>query len=110
MRADIGSRPAVTQSHHAVLTRSLFRVDTDRMLALTRSVQGGCVMAAINVRKGMPSVQIDKAEFTRRFLARFYDPDYERLKPELDKIIETAWVTYNDYHKSPRTRKAGAGF
>ena len=67
-------------------------------------------MAEIIVRKGMPSVQLDKTEFTRRFLARFYDPDYQPLKLELDKIVEAAWIAYNDYHKSPRTKKAGAGF
>ena len=67
-------------------------------------------MAKIKVRKGMPSVQLDKQEFKKRFLARFYDPEFEPLKRELDKIAETAWVTYDDYHKSPRTRKAGKGF
>jgi multimeric flavodoxin WrbA len=67
-------------------------------------------MAKIKVRKGMPSVQLDKQEFKKRFLARFYDPEFEPLKRELAKIIETAWVTYDDYHKSPRTRKAGKGF
>jgi len=67
-------------------------------------------MAEINVRKGMPSVQLDKAEFRRRFLAKFYDPNYEPLRAELDKIVDAAWVTYDDYHKSPRTRKAGPGF
>ncbi len=67
-------------------------------------------MADINVRKGMPSAQLDKAEFTRRFLARYYDPDYGSLKAELDKIVEAAWITYDDYHKSPRRRKGGPGF
>ena len=67
-------------------------------------------MAKIKVRKGMPSVQLDKQEFKKRFLARFYDPEFEPLKRELDKIVETAWVTYDDYHKSPRTQKAGKGF
>jgi hypothetical protein len=67
-------------------------------------------MAKINVRKGMPSVQLDKQEFKKRFLTKFYDPLYEPLTRELDKIIDAAWTSYNDYHKSPRTRKAGAGF
>ncbi|MFZ0401139.1 MAG: NADPH-dependent FMN reductase, partial [Pseudolabrys sp.] len=67
-------------------------------------------MAKIRVRKGMPSVQLDKAEFTRRFLARFYDPDFEPLQAEIDKIAETAWVTYDEYRKSPRVTKAGPGF
>jgi multimeric flavodoxin WrbA len=67
-------------------------------------------MVMIRVRKGMPSVQLDKAEFKKRFLARFYDPEFESLSGELDKIADVAWITYNDYHKSPRRRKAGKGF
>jgi multimeric flavodoxin WrbA len=67
-------------------------------------------MADIKVRKGMPSVQLDKQEFKKRFLAKFYDPEFEKLKPELDKIADTAWKGYDDYNKSPRTRKAGEGF
>jgi multimeric flavodoxin WrbA len=67
-------------------------------------------MADINVRKGMPSVQLDKQEFKKRFLAKFYDPEFEKLKPELDKIADTAWKGYDDYNKSPRTRKAGEDF
>jgi hypothetical protein len=67
-------------------------------------------MAKITVRKGMPSVQLDKQKFKKRFLARFYDPDYEPLKRELDKIVNAAWVAYDDYHKTPRTRKAGRGY
>jgi len=67
-------------------------------------------MAKITVRKGMPSVQLDKQEFRQRFLTKFYDPDFEPLAAELDKIVDAAWITYEEYHKSPRTRKAGAGF
>jgi multimeric flavodoxin WrbA len=67
-------------------------------------------MAKITVRKGMPSVQIDRQEFWRRFLARFYDPEFDPLKPELEKIADTAWKTYHEYRKAPRTRKAGKGF
>jgi multimeric flavodoxin WrbA len=70
----------------------------------------GTIMADITVRKGMPSVQLDKQEFKRRYLARFYDPAFEPLKPEIDKIAEVAWKSYEDYNKSPRTRKAGPGF
>jgi len=67
-------------------------------------------MVAIKVRKGMPSVKLGKAQFKLRFLARFYDPDFEPLKNEIDKIAETAWMTYDEYHKSPRVKKAGPGF
>jgi len=67
-------------------------------------------MAGVKVRKGMPSVQLDRREFKKRFLAKFYDPLFEPLTRELDKIADAAWTSYNDYHKSPLTRKAGAGF
>jgi len=67
-------------------------------------------MADITVRRGMPSVELDKAEFKRRFLTRFYDPAFEAAKPEIDKIADIAWQAYHDYNKSPRTRKAGPGF
>ena len=67
-------------------------------------------MAEIKVRKGMPSVQLDKTEFKKRFLAKFYDPLFQPLTRELDKIADAAWTSYCDYHKTPLTRKAGAGF
>jgi multimeric flavodoxin WrbA len=67
-------------------------------------------MADVTVRTGMPSVQLDQQEFKKRFLERFYDPDFERVKTELDRIADVAWKTYDEYHKSPRTRKAGPGF
>ena len=67
-------------------------------------------MPKVKVRTGMPSVQLDKAEFKRRFRERFYDPDFEPLRGEIDKIAETAWSTYDKYHKSPRLTKAGPEF
>src|SRR5215813_8317099 len=67
-------------------------------------------MPKVKVRTGMPSVQLDKAEFKRRFRERFYDPDFEPLRGEIDKIAETAWSTYDEYHKSPRLTKAGPEF
>jgi multimeric flavodoxin WrbA len=41
---------------------------------------------------------------------RFYDPDFDALRPELDRLIEMAWANYDQYRKSPRKRKAGPGF
>jgi hypothetical protein len=64
-------------------------------------------MAKIKVRKGMPSVAITKAEFTRRARERFVDPAFEPMQAEIDKIIEAAWSGYHDYRKAPRTRRAG---
>ena len=62
------------------------------------------------VRKGMPSVQLTKEEFSRRFRERFYDPTFSAVAPEIERVIAVAWKNYIEYHKNPRTRRAGAGF
>jgi multimeric flavodoxin WrbA len=67
-------------------------------------------MAKIKIRKGMPSVQLDRREFKKRFQAKFYDPVFEPLQAEIDKIAEAAWIAYHEYRKTPRTRRVGAGF
>jgi len=58
----------------------------------------------------MPSVQLNKGEFFERARARFNDPTFTTVAPEIEKIIEVAWKNYTEYHKSPRTRRAGRGF
>ena len=67
-------------------------------------------MNAPKIRKGQGDVALSREEFARRLRERFYDPAFDRLAGELDRLVETAWTTYHDYHKSPRTRKAGPGF
>jgi multimeric flavodoxin WrbA len=64
-------------------------------------------MAKVRVRKGMPSVALTKTEFSRRIRERFYDPTFDGLEPEIERIVETAWHNYREYHKWPRTRRAG---
>ena len=32
------------------------------------------------------------------------------LKRELDRIVEAAWLSYSDYHKSPPRAKSRPGF
>lgn len=64
-------------------------------------------MAKPKVRKGMPSVQLTRKEFARRFRGRFYDPAFEVVGGEIEKILERAWDGYDKYRKSPRTRRAG---
>jgi multimeric flavodoxin WrbA len=70
----------------------------------------GEAMAEVKIRKGMPSTQITREEFTRRFRDRFYDPAFAGLEAELDKIIDKAWEGYDVYRKNPRLRAAGPGF
>ena len=37
-------------------------------------------------RKGMPSPQLDEAEFRKRFLSQYIDPAFDPLREELDSI------------------------
>jgi multimeric flavodoxin WrbA len=61
-------------------------------------------------RKGMPSPRLDEPEFKRRFLTQFKDPAFDLLSQELGRVADVAWDAYYNSRKSPRTRKAGAGF
>lgn len=61
-------------------------------------------------RRGMPPVELDEDEFRRRFLSSFVDPAFDEARAELDKVAGIAWDGYINARKSPRTRKAGAGY
>ena len=67
-------------------------------------------MAKPRVRKGTPSVQLSREEFSKRVRERFYDPSFTAVTREIDTIIDTAWKNYTEYHKSPRKQPAGEGF
>ena len=62
------------------------------------------------IRKEMPSVQLTREQFTERMRQYFYDPAFEPLNGEIDKIVGAAWQAYDDYRKAPRTQKAGPGY
>src|SRR5262245_39245965 len=62
------------------------------------------------VVEGQESVALSKAEFLRRFRERFYDPAFDGASASLDEVAEIAWDGYDEYRKSPRTRKAGPAF
>jgi multimeric flavodoxin WrbA len=67
-------------------------------------------MARVDVRKGMPSVELSREEFEERYRSRFVDPAFQPLQRELDAIIAAAWDSYINYRKSPVTQKIGPGF
>src|SRR5215211_5979278 len=67
-------------------------------------------MATIEVRTGMPEVQLSREEFAMRVRQRFSDPAFDALGAEIEKIIAAAWSGYYDYRKSPRAHPAGPGF
>ncbi len=66
--------------------------------------------ATPTLRTGQGDVKLSREEFTRRLSERFYDPAFDVVRAEIDRVMEVAWKTYDEYHKSPRTRKAGKGF
>ncbi len=68
------------------------------------------VAAVPEVRRGQGSTHLSREEFGRRLRERFHDPRFDPLGREIEAIIEAAWNGYDEYRKSPRTRRAGAGF
>jgi hypothetical protein len=62
------------------------------------------------VRREQPSTQLSREEFTRRLGERFYDPAFDAVRAEIERVIDVAWEGYHEYRKSPRARKAGPGF
>ncbi|HEY7511297.1 MAG TPA: flavodoxin family protein [Vicinamibacteria bacterium] len=71
---------------------------------------GGAPAPAPPVRKGQGDVSISREEFARRLAERFYDPAFDAVRAEIDRVLEVAWDGYHQYRKSPRTRRAGPGF
>lgn len=67
-------------------------------------------MATPTVRRLSEFVPLTKAQFRERFMARFYDPAFDAVAGELERVFETAWDGYEQYRKSPRTEPAGAGY
>ena len=67
-------------------------------------------MADARVRKGQGDVKLSRTEFERRVRERFYDPAYDRVSAEIDRVVAVAWESYDEYRKSPRTRPAGHAF
>jgi multimeric flavodoxin WrbA len=64
----------------------------------------------ITVRKGQGDVKLTRQEFERRLRERFADPAFQTVERQIADIIDVAWEGYDQYRKSPRTRKAGPGF
>ena len=62
------------------------------------------------VRTGQGDVKLSREEFERRLRERFSDPLFAAAAAEVDRVVDIAWKVYDDYRKSPRTRRAGPGF
>ena len=64
----------------------------------------------MKVRKGQGDTTLSREEFGKRFRTRFYDPAFDSLGAEIERLENAAWDGYINSRKSPRTRKAGAEF
>ena len=62
-----------------------------------------------DVRKGQGDVKLTREEFARRVRERFYDPAFDAVRDELDRVIEVAWDGYDDTARARARGKAGAG-
>jgi multimeric flavodoxin WrbA len=62
------------------------------------------------VRTGQGESHMSRAEFERRFRARFYDPAFADKQQAIQQLLEVAWDGYSESRKSPVTRKAGPEF
>ena len=67
-------------------------------------------MTTPTVRTQDEYVPLTETEFRERFFARFYDPAFDAVKDDLERVFAVAWDGYVRYRKSPRTRPAGPGF
>jgi multimeric flavodoxin WrbA len=63
-----------------------------------------------HVRTGQAEWPMSRAEFERRFKARFADPAFSDKGAAIEELLEIAWEGYREARKSPRTQKAGPGF
>ncbi len=64
----------------------------------------------MDVRKGQLKVTLSENEFKKRMLEKFYDPHFDSVSEELNKVIHVAWENYIEYRKSPIAKPAGAQF
>ncbi len=62
------------------------------------------------IREEQPSTQLTRKQFNERLGERFYDPVFDSVRDEIRRVLDVAWDGYDEYRKSPRTRKAGPGF
>jgi multimeric flavodoxin WrbA len=67
-------------------------------------------MPNIKIRKEMPQVTLSREQFAERLRERFYDPIFDPITADIDRIVEAAWQAYDKGHKSPRTQRAGPGY
>ncbi len=67
-------------------------------------------MSDPDVREDSEYAPLTKKEFRARFYEQYYDPAFQVVKEELERVFEIAWDGYISYRKSPIEKKAGKSF
>ena len=74
---------------------------------------GNCV-AMTKIRKGQtpqsPALPLSRAEFSKRFVGRFYDPAFDAERDAISRLEAIAWEAMVDGRKAPVTQAAGPQF
>ncbi|MDB5849014.1 MAG: NADPH-dependent reductase, partial [Rhodoferax sp.] len=63
-----------------------------------------------DIRKGQTHGHLSRAEFGKRYRARFDDDAFKVESDAIDRLEDIAWQAYEDGRKSPHNQKAGPGF
>ena len=63
-----------------------------------------------DVRKGQWTGNLTRAAFSAHFRRSFFDPAFAPESAAIARLEEIAWNNYEQSHKAPHTRKAGAGY
>ena len=64
----------------------------------------------MKTRHGQPEVKLDEAEFKKRLREKYFDPNFQQVERELEKVIDVAYRNYEEGRKAPITRDAGPEF
>ncbi len=64
----------------------------------------------IQIRTGQAPAPLLRAEFSSRFRASFFDPEFRTEDASIARLEEIAWQAYSEGRKAPFTRKAGPGY
>jgi len=64
----------------------------------------------IQIRKGQAPAPLAREEFSVRFRAPFFDPEFRAEDTSIARLEEIAWRAYVDSRKAPLTHKAGTGY
>jgi multimeric flavodoxin WrbA len=78
-------------------------------MVVVETAQGASAMSTPAPRRQGEWIPLTKAEFRDRFYARFYDPAFDAVASELERVFEKAWEGYEVSRKSPRTQPAAPG-